>query len=234
MIRVLIVDDERLARAELRRLLAEHPQVEVVGEAENADKALQAIKALRPDLALLDIQMPGMDGIRLAGEICDQTQFIFCTAYDSFAIDAFGLNALDYLLKPVAPERLSKALQRVQLASQQVNHLPMDHGVLLKFGESARVVRLHEIDRFHAVGNHAQVFTPYGKSFVLSSLTRIEQRLDPGYFFRTSRSDIVRLGAIVSFEPDVGSALVARLVDNSEVGVSRRQSQLLKARMGTI
>jgi two-component system LytT family response regulator len=232
-IRTLLVDDERLARAELRRLLGAHPQVEIVAEAEHADAALAALDQHQPELAFLDIRMPGISGLQLAADIEDRCQFVFCTAYDSFAIDAFGLNALDYLVKPVDPERLARTLARVQPRSAGATMaLPMEHGLLLKFGDSARIVRLREIDRFDSVGNHAAVHTPHGLAYVLSSLSRIEQRLDPAHFFRVNRSCILRLDAIRSLEPDVGAGLVARLANGSEVEVSRRAAQQLRARMG--
>ncbi|PIQ38611.1 MAG: DNA-binding response regulator [Lysobacterales bacterium CG17_big_fil_post_rev_8_21_14_2_50_64_11] len=231
-VRTLIVDDERLARAELKRLLAAHPQVEVVGEADDAQHALHLLATLTPDLAFLDIQMPGMSGLALAEEIEDRCQLVFCTAYNSFAIDAFGLNALDYLVKPVVPERLARTLDRVRPRqhSGAPVYLPNDHGLLLKFGECARIVRLHDINRFQSIGNHAAVYTAHGRSFLLSSLNRIEQRLDPAHFFRVSRSDILRLDAIQRFELDIG--LIAYLVDGSAVAVSRRQAQVLKVQMG--
>lgn len=234
-IRTLLVDDERIARAELRRLLKPHEMVDVVGEAENAELALQAIETLQPDLVFLDIQMPGISGLQVAEQIEDRCQFVFCTAFDSFAIDAFGLNALDYLVKPVDPERLARTLARVQPANAQPGPatLPMDHGLLLKFGESARIVRLNEIDRIETVGNHAAVHSAHGVAYVLSSLNRIEQRLDPAHFFRVSRPCILRLDAIESLEPDVGYGLIARLRGGSEVEVSRRAAQTLRARMGT-
>ena len=232
-IRTLLVDDERLARAELRRLLGAHPQVEIVAEAEHADAALAALDEHQPELAFLDIRMPGISGLQLAADIEDRCQFVFCTAYDSFAIDAFGLNALDYLVKPVDPERLARTLARVQPRSAGAAvALPMEHGLLLKFGDSARIVRLREIDRFDSVGNHAAVHTPHGLAYVLSSLSRIEQRLDPAHFFRVNRSCILRLDAIRSLEPDVGQGLIARLANGAEVEVSRRAAQQLRAQMG--
>ena len=225
-LRVVIVDDERLARAELRRLLAAHPQVEIVGEAEDADAALALIRETQPDLAFLDIQMPGMNGC----------QFVFCTAFDSFAIDAFGLNALDYLVKPVVPERLAQTLTRVRPRSDKPDTptLPMEHPLLLKFGENARIVRLRDIHRFESVGNHAAVYTPHGRAFLLSSLSRIEQRVDPAYFVRVSRADILRLDAISRLEPDISQGMIARLHDGTEIKVSRRQAQLLKTQMGSL
>jgi len=235
-LRVVIVDDERLARAELRRLLAAHPQVEIVGEAEDADAALALIRETQPDLAFLDIQMPGMNGLQLAAEIDSACQFVFCTAFDSFAIDAFGLNALDYLVKPVVPERLAQTLARVRPRSDKPDTptLPMEHPLLLKFGESARIVRLRDIHRFESVGNHAAVYTPHGRAFLLSSLSRIEQRVDPAYFVRVSRADILRLDAISRLEPDISQGMIARLHDGSEIKVSRRQAQLLKTQMGSL
>ena len=223
-LRVVIVDDERLARAELRRLLAAHPQVEIVGEAEDADAALALIRETQPDLAFLDIQMPGMNGLQLAAEIDSACQFVFCTAFDSFAIDAFGLNALDYLVKPVVPERLAQTLARVRPRSDKPDPptLPREHPLLLKFGESARIVRLRDIHRFESVGNHAAVYTPHGRAFLLSSLSRIEQRVDPAYFVRVSRADILRLDAISRLEPDISQGMIARLHDGTEIKVSRR------------
>ena len=235
-LRVVIVDDERLARAELRRLLAAHPQVEIVGEAEDADAALALIRETQPDLAFLDIQMAGMNGLQLAAEIDSACQFVFCTAFDSFAIDAFGLNALDYLVKPVVPERLAQTLARVRPRSDKPDTptLPMEHPLLLKFGESARIVRLRDIHRFESVGNHAAVYTPHGRAFLLSSLSRIEQRVDPAYFVRVSRADILRLDAISRLEPDISQGMIARLHDGTEIKVSRRQAQLLKTQMGSL
>lgn len=235
-LRVVIVDDERLARAELRRLLAAHPQVEIVGEAEDADAALALIRETQPDLAFLDIQMPGMNGLQLAAEIDSACQFVFCTAFDSFAIDAFGLNALDYLVKPVVPERLAQTLARVRPRSDKPDTptLPMEHPLLLKFGETARIVRLRDIHRFESVGNHAAVYTPHGRAFLLSSLSRIEQRVDPAYFVRVSRADILRLDAISRLEPDISQGMIARLHDGTEIKVSRRQAQLLKTQMGSL
>lgn len=240
-LRVVIVDDERLARAELRRLLAVDPQVEIVGEAEDADAALALIRDVQPDLAFLDIQMPGTNGLQLAADLDSACQFVFCTAFDSFAIDAFGLNALDYLVKPVVPERLAQTLSRARASAPPRGEgkprpptLPMEHPLLLKFGETARIVRLRDIHRFESVGNHAAVYTPHGRAFLLSSLSRIEQRVDPAYFVRVSRADILRLDAISRLEPDISHGMIARLHDGTEIKVSRRQAQLLKTQMGSL
>ncbi len=232
-ISTILVDDERIARAELRRLLQAHPRIDIVAEAASAEEALELINRLRPELVFLDIQMPGISGMQLAAEIEGRCQFVFCTAYDSFAIDAFGLNALDYLVKPVAPERLARSLSRLRVDEPKVAPtLAMDHGLLLKFGDYSKIVRLNEIDRIDSVGNHAAVHTQHGIAHVLSSLNRIEQRLDPEHFCRVSRRSILRLDAIENLAEDVGHGLIAMMRNGDEVAVSRRASQGLRSRMG--
>lgn len=245
--KTLIVDDERLARNELKRLLRAHPQCEVVAEAASASEALAIIAEQQIDLVFLDIQMPEITGIELANEIPATTRFVFVTAYNSYALDAFSLNAVDYLLKPVAPERLAKTIERLPapgnpLSSQasssdmqqeaprhDLHFLPEHHGILLKFGDINRIVRLQEIYRFECIGNHAAVYTAYGKSFIHSSLARIELKLDPAFFFKTSRADIVRLDAIEHIEAGISSgAMLAVLRDGQRIDVSRRQTQQLR------
>lgn len=238
MIRTLIVDDERLARAELKRLLASIPDIEIVGEAADANHAKQLIDELEPELIFLDIEMPECSGLELAATLQPGMHFVFCTAYNSHALDAFALNALDYLVKPVDPLRLDKTIQRAKHALAQPsaapnltpqNYLPDSHGILLKFGESSRIVRLAEIYRFESIGNHTAVYCPTGKSYVLSSLSKIELRLDPAVFFKASRADIIRLDAIERIEAGMApGSLVAMLQDGQQVDVSRRQALQLK------
>lgn len=252
MIKTLIVDDERLARAELKRLLSVHPNIEIVGEAASAAEARELLDTLDVDLVFLDIQMPEVSGLELAASLHSSLQFVFCTAFNSFALDAFALNALDYLVKPLDPARLAKTLQRFrpleqpeqnqpqqaspanQSAANQENYLPDQHGLLLKFGELNRIVRLNEISRFESIGNHTAIYTSFGKTYLHSSLSKIESRLDPQYFFKASRADIVRLDAIKQLEPGIGSGtMLAILKDGAEIEVSRRQMQSLKQTFGT-
>ncbi|MFN6972119.1 MAG: LytR/AlgR family response regulator transcription factor [Rheinheimera sp.] len=247
MIRTLIVDDERLARAELKRLLSVHPNIEIVGEAASATQARELLETLTVDLVFLDIQMPEVSGLELAASLSSSLQFVFCTAFNSFALDAFALNALDYLVKPLDPARLAKTLQRYRpaevseaaqiaatAAAASENFLPDQHGLLLKFGELNRIVRLNEISRFESIGNHTALYTNFGKTYLHSSLSKIESRLDPQFFFKASRADIVRLDAIKQLEPGIGSGtMLAVLQDGSEIEVSRRQMQSLKQTFGT-
>ncbi|MGI5309528.1 LytR/AlgR family response regulator transcription factor [Rheinheimera sp. WS51] len=231
MYKCLLVDDERLARSELKRLLKVHPQCQIIAEAQTGEEALQCLADNQIDLVFLDIQMPGLTGLQLAVHIPAQTQFIFCTAFNSFALDAFELNAVDYLLKPITSERLAKAIQKLRPTDQSAcpHYLAEQHGILLKFGEKQRVVKLNEINRFESIGNHAAVYTPYGKSFIHSSLAKIEKKLDPQFFFKASRADIVRIAAISHIEPAMAEgSLLAVLEDGQQVDVSRRQAVLLK------
>lgn len=238
MIKTLIVDDERLARAELKRLLVAHSHIDICAEAASADEAKQLLAELPIELIFLDIQMPGMTGLELAAQLNPRLQFVFCTAFDSYALDAFELNALDYLVKPIDPDRLDKTLQRLTSKPKQqvaANYLPESHGLLLKFGECNRIVRLSEINRFESVGNHSAVYTHHGKSFLHSSLSKIEQRLDPQQFFRTSRADIVRVSAIKELEAGLTpGSMLAVLHDGQTVEVSRRQVQVLRNLFGGI
>ena len=236
MFKTLIVDDERLARAELKRLLSQHEQIDVVAEAANADAALDLLKSHEIDLVFLDIQMPGMTGIELAEHIDSDIRFVFCTAFNQYAVDAFTLNAVDYLVKPVNPERLAQCIGKFQHDSEQqgamsdnAHFLPDEHGILLKFGDINRIVKLAEIERFESVGNHCAVYTPHGKSWVHSSLSKVEIRLDPERFFKASRSDILRVEAIDRIEPGIKTGVfVAILKSGAEVEVSRRQAQSLR------
>lgn len=242
MFRTLIVDDERLARAELKRLLSKHVDIiDIVGEAANADNALQLLKTEAVDLVFLDVQMPGMSGVEMAEHIDTDIHFIFCTAFDQYAVDAFTLNAIDYLVKPVNPQRLSQSLSKLPGDNHQQgpeigettdlkgNYLPDHHGLLLKFGDINRIVKLCEVERFESIGNHCAVYTAQGKSWVHSSLSKVESRLDPELFFKASRAQIIRIDAIDRIEPGMKTGTsVAFLRSGANVEISRRQAQSLK------
>lgn len=234
MLNVLIVDDERLARVELNRLLAQIDDVEVVAQAKNAAEALSILKQQAIDLVFLDIQMPEVTGLELAQQIDANIKFVFCTAFNEHAVDAFSLNATDYIVKPVNSERLTKTIARVKetvaiKAPEVVEYLPDNHGLLLKIGKSNQIVRLEEIERFESVGNHVAVYTTQGKSYIHSSLNKVEKRLNPAQFFKTSRSEIVRIDSILRLEEGMSSgSLLAIMKSNQQVDVSRRQVQSLK------
>jgi len=228
MMRVLIVDDERLARAELRRMLSKHPGVEIIGEAANAAEATQMVASLDPDLLLLDVQMPGGSGFDLLAALDDAPEVIFTTAFDQYTLQAFEASALDYLMKPIEPQRLTGALER---AAARLGLAPTPSStprkLFIRDGERCWFVRLEDIRLFESEGNYTRLYFDDAKPLLARSLLQLEQRLDPQQFFRASRRHIVNLAAVRSIENDEGGGLTLRLPD-MDVEVSRRRAAALK------
>jgi two-component system LytT family response regulator len=241
--KAIIIDDERLARAELRKLLLDYPEVEVVDEASNVDEGLQKIESHNPDLIFLDIQMPGKTGFDLLSELDHAPQVIFTTAYDEYALKAFEVNALDYLLKPVEPRRLADAvekLRKVNNGTQERAILPSEGGhgplsehdqVFVKDGERCWFVKLSEVRLFESVGNYAKVFFGGNKPLILKSLNALEERLDEKVFFRANRKHIVNLRMIEKIEPYFNGGLLLELKGGEKIEVSRRQTVKFKEMM---
>lgn len=232
-IKVLIIDDEPLARAELQRLLKKHKQIEVLGEAQNIIEGKALVDDLEPDAIFLDIEMPGGTGLELAEQLKGEIPIVFCTAYNEFAVDAFSLNAVDYLLKPAAPARLEKAIEKLTslLSEIESTQLEDDFKLMVKFADKMKIILLRDILRFESVGNHAAIYTEFGKSYIHSSLSKIEAKLDPSVYLRASRSEIIRLDAVVHLEESINYGLTATLSNGSEVDISRRQASALKKQM---
>jgi two-component system LytT family response regulator len=233
-VKALIVDDEPLARRELRRLLAAHPDVEVVGEAGGADEAEQALAASGADLLFLDIQMPRRTGMQLLESLEDAPQVVFTTAHDEHALRAFELGALDYLLKPIAPARLATALERVRqrMAMPAGEALPMTRPLLVRDGDEPCLVTLQDISVIEAAGNYVQLHFGERRPLLLHALSALERRLDPDHFFRASRSLIVNLDHVERFETGVRLELIAHLRGGRTVAFSRRQSQAFRQTRG--
>ena len=232
-IKVLIIDDEPLARAELQRLLKKNKQIEVLGEAQNIIEGKALVDDLAPDAIFLDIEMPGGTGLELAEQLKGEIPIVFCTAYNEFAVDAFSLNAVDYLLKPAAPARLEKAIEKLTslLSETENTQLEDDFKLMVKFADKMKIILLRDILRFESVGNHAAIYTEFGKSYIHSSLSKIEAKLDPSVYLRASRSEIIRLDAVVHLEESINYGLTATLSNGSEVDISRRQASALKKQM---
>ncbi|MEY3324986.1 MAG: hypothetical protein RLZ11_1300 [Bacteroidota bacterium] len=241
-IKTLLIDDERLARLELRKLLKEHPSVEVLDEAANVEDALQKIDQLKPDLIFLDIQMPGKTGFDLLAELDRAPQVIFTTAHHEFALKAFEVNALDYLMKPIEPRRLADAVQKVQAVDglrSAGGEVELSNGgiltendqVFVKDGERCWFVKLSEIRLFESVGNYARVFFGANRPMILKSLNALEDRLDPKVFFRTNRKHIVNLRMIEKVEPYFNGGLLLELKGGDKIEVSRRQTLRFKEMM---
>lgn len=224
-IKAVIVDDERLARVELRRLLAAHPEVEIAGEASGGDEALAMISALAPDLLFLDIEMPGMTGFELLERLEDVPTVIFTTGYDQYAIRAFEVNALDYLLKPVAPERLAAAIERIRPARPQPSTLEQ---VFVRDGQRCWIVRLADVFLMESEGNYTRLCFGKERPLIRRSLNGLEERLDPSVFFRANRRQIVNLKCVGKTSAGPGGALVMTLHGGVEVEVSRRAASRLR------
>ena len=239
--KALIIDDERLARKELMKLLEEHPSIEVVGEAMNAEEAVNMVNDLNPDLLFLDIQMPGKTGFQLLEELDAVPFVVFTTAYDEFALKAFEVNALDYLLKPIEPKRLSDAIHKLQYEMSKesgeengmINRGPLTESdqVFVKDGERCWFVKLGEVRLFESVGNYAKVFFGANKPLILKSLNALEERLDEKVFFRANRKHIVNLRMIEKIEPYFNGGLLLELHGGEKIEVSRRQAVKFKEMM---
>ncbi|MEO5592666.1 MAG: LytTR family transcriptional regulator DNA-binding domain-containing protein [Chitinophagaceae bacterium] len=242
MIRAIIIDDERLARNELRKLLIDFPEIEVVAEGANANEGLEKIETINPDLVFLDIQMPGKTGFDMLAELDKAPHVIFTTAYDEHALKAFEVNALDYLLKPVEPRRLADAIQKLHIQEEKeqsvsgdinINRemLHEDDQVFVKDGERCWFVKLNEIRLFESVGNYAKVFFGPNKPLILKSLNALEERLDEKTFFRANRKHIVNLRLIDKIEPYFNGGLLLEMKGGEKIEVSRRQTVKFKEMM---
>jgi two-component system, LytTR family, response regulator len=238
MLKVVLIDDERLARSELKRLLQEFPDVEVIGEAANAAEGLEKIETLNPDVVFLDIQMPGKTGFDMLTQLDKAPHIIFVTAYDEYALKAFEVNALDYLMKPVEPKRLAEALLKVrqkdeeELLSYNNRGLLGEHDqVFVKDGERCWFVKLSDVRLFESVGNYAKVFFGTNKPLILKSLNALEERLDEKVFFRANRKHIINLRMIEKIEPYFNGGLLLDLIGGEKIEVSRRQAVKFKEMM---
>ncbi len=239
--KAIIIDDERLARMELKKLLQDFPEVEVVDEAANAEEGLSKIESLHPDVIFLDIQMPGKTGFDMLSQLERTPQVIFTTAYDEFALKAFEVNALDYLLKPVEPKRLADAIQKLQITDhkevkaegENFNNSILTEAdqVFVKDGERCWFVKLSDIRLFESVGNYAKVFFSTNKPLILKSLNALEERLDEKTFFRANRKHIVNLRMIDKIEPYFNGGLLLELKGGEKIEVSRRQTVKFKEMM---
>jgi len=235
--RALIVDDERLARKELMKLLEEHPSIEVVGEATNADEADKMIEELNPDLLFLDIQMPGQTGFQLLESLDSAPLVVFTTAYDEFALKAFEVNALDYLLKPITAERLSEAVHKIHEKERSKagrandKKLGLDDQVFVKDGDRCWFVSLANIRLFESDGNYIKVYFDTNRPMIHKSLNALDEKLDERAFFRASRKHIVNLSWVEGIEPWFNGGLMVKLRGGDKVEVSRRQAAKFKDMM---
>lgn len=233
--KALIIDDEPLARRELRRLLAEFPWIEVVGEAGDVSEAAACIETLAPDLLFLDIQMPGGSGFDLLDRLEHAPRVIFTTAYDHHAVRAFEVNALDYLLKPIEPQRLAAALTKARSIAEERAAEARPSEVLerlfVRDGVRCWFVPLHEVCMLTAEGNYVRLCWGTERPLLGRPLHGLEQRLDPKRFFRANRRQIINVDFIQTVELGVGGQLHVQLRDGPEVEISRRQARVFRTQM---
>jgi two-component system LytT family response regulator len=242
VIHVLIADDELPARQRLRQLLLAHPEFEVIAEAEDGTQAMELVASTSPDLLLLDIQMPYGNGLDIAACLpSPRPAIIFCTAFDEHAVDAFELNALDYLLKPVSRVRLEKALARVISNQAKNTDSSLEHMLrdpqqrltrfLVRNGARYVVVSADETAFFESTDGLTRVMTEAGKQYWMDApLNDLEERVDPQRFFRISRAALVNISSIAEVHPLPGGGAAILLKNGMELDVSRRRVRdLLKA-----
>ncbi|MDH5366338.1 MAG: LytTR family DNA-binding domain-containing protein [Cyclobacteriaceae bacterium] len=236
--RAIVIDDSRLARNELKRLLKEFDSLQVIGEAANVDEAKEKIESEKPDLIFLDIQMPGKNGFQLLEELETIPDVIFTTAYDEYALKAFEYNALDYLQKPVQTDRLAGAISKVserrekkKIAQDANDFMTANDQVFVKDGERCWFVQLSEVRLFEVDGNYTKVFFEDHKPMIPRTLNYLETRLDPKTFFRANRQQIINLKWVEKIEPWFSGSIKIYMKGGNEVDVSRRQTQRFKELM---
>ncbi len=236
-IKALLIDDEALARNELKFMLNDFPQIQVVGEAANADEALDMVDTLKPDLLFLDISMPEKNGFDFLEELTHSPEVIFVTAYDRYAIKAFETNALDYILKPVKQERLQQAIEK---ASKQIeeriaragnNNLTGNSQVFIKDGDKCYFVRIADIFLLESAGNYVKVYFENKKPLLHKSLNLLEEKLPQDMFFRVNRQQMINLNYIQNIESYFKGGLHVTLKSGNSVEVSTRQAVRFKELM---
>ncbi len=236
-LKTIIVDDEPLAVAELVAMLKKFEVIEVVATCSNSLDAIRQIEMHQPQLLFLDINMPEKNGFELLEELETAPDVIFVTAYDQFAIKAFEVNALDYILKPVNPERLSEAIEKIQKRAQATTtnaprELTIDKRIFIKDGEQCFFVPLSEVFLIESVGNYARVFYQQRKPLLHKSLNYLEEKLPDEFFFRASRQYIFNVNFIKDIIPYFNSTLQVELQNGTKIDISQRQSVKFKEKMG--
>lgn len=234
--KALVIDDSRLARNELKRLLKEFETIEVIGEAGDAIEAKEMIEEKKPDLIFLDIQMPGKNGFELLEDLEEVPEVIFTTAYDEYAIKAFDYNALDYLQKPIQKDRLLGAINKVSEKKEKVSarsedRMTENHQVFVKDGDKCWFVQLSEVRLFEVDGNYTKLYFEDNKPMIPRTLNYLETRLDPQTFFRANRQQIINLKWVERIEPWFSGSIKIYMKGGHDVDVSRRQTQRFKELM---
>ncbi|WP_345952682.1 LytTR family DNA-binding domain-containing protein [Mucilaginibacter sp. PAMB04168] len=235
MIKAVIVEDSRLARIEIKELLRAHNDVLLVGEADSADKALELIRLVKPDLVFLDIHLPGASGFEILERLEHLPAVIFTTAFEHYAFQSYDYHAIDYLLKPIVPERLARAIRKacthfgVNTTSPAGDDL--QHRIFIKDQHKTWLVPLGNVRLFESKGNYVQVFFDDQNPLMLRSLQQLEDTLDPKQFMRINRQQIINLKHILKVGRTFGNRLKVTLSDGATAEVSRRQVAKFRERV---
>jgi two-component system LytT family response regulator len=231
-IKVIIIDDERLSREELKRALKFYDEFVLIGEAENADDAKDLIESKMPDLIFLDIQMPEKSGFELLESLNHVPEVLFITAYDQYAVQAFEVNALDYLMKPIREERFAKAIEKIRntikVKSSLNNSLAQDRKIFIKDGEKRFFIQLNEIYLIESLENYTRLFFQGKKALQRRSLRQWEEILDENIFFRINRTEIINTQYIQEITTTISGRLEVKLKTGELLEVSNRQSVKFK------
>jgi two-component system, LytTR family, response regulator len=243
--RVLIVDDEEPARRLLVEYLREHPRWSVVGQAKNGFEAVKMAQEQKPDLLLLDVQMPKIDGFEVLGLIPPDVAVVFTTAFDEYAVRAFEVHAVDYLLKPFSAERLSQALSRAETRLGELRSVdaqvlaeaarrPDTHAdrLVLRDGAEILIISAESIDYVRGQDDYVEVFHEGRSSLTQQTLQHLESSLDPRQFVRVHRSYLLNVGRVARIEPWGQGSKMAVLKDGRTVPVSRSGEARLRAVLG--
>ncbi|KAA3610680.1 MAG: DNA-binding response regulator [Calditrichaeota bacterium] len=237
-LKALIIDDERLARKELRTMLAAHPEIEIIGEADGADTAIELVERMQPEVLFLDIQMPGKSGFDVVSKISTDIKIIFVTAYDEFAVRAFEINALDYLVKPIDRKRLARAIERLCFSKKQKKPArkpyQYEDSLFIQLNSKYEFLKVQTITAIQAEGYYSKVLIAGGKNGLTNkSMKEWEQRLPAKHFCRIHRSAIVNLSSITKVEQWFNNSFRIYLRDvESPLLLSRRYAARLKEKMG--
>jgi two-component system LytT family response regulator len=238
MISAVIVEDSRLARKELFDLLKNHPNIEIVGEADSAEFAVNLIKQTNPDLIFLDIHLPGKNGFEILQELDSVPVTIFTTAFDEYALKSFEFNTVDYLLKPISSARFEKAILKAEMIIKKNvdasthNKLQLSDQIFIKDRNKSWFVTLAEIRMFESQGNYTQVFFDQERPLILKTLQHISNTVDERFFLKANRRQLVNTKYILNVTQLPNNKLELTLNTGEQIQVSRRQSGKIKAYYG--
>lgn len=238
-LKAVIVEDSRLARNELKELINNYSEIQLIGEAENVDEGFELINSLHPDVLFLDIHMPEKNGFELLEMLDEVPITIFTTAFDEYAIKSFEYNAFDYLLKPISQERFSKTIDKIitqlrndnEKGEKTADQLHIDKQIFIKEGEQCWLVKIKDITMFEIVGNYTRVFFNHNKPLVYKSLSQIEEKLPKGLFFRANRQQIININHVAKIVAWFHGKLKIEMRSGKEIEISRRQSSVFKERL---